>query len=80
MYSLNEMESLKELLLSERANILLIGAMTICMPGAIECAKALPGLTNHSLFPKACREHGIAFDDLVIRLNNPQPSHMLVDK
>ncbi len=40
----------------------------------------LPGLTNHSLFPKACEEYGIAFDDLVIRLNNLQPSHMLVDK
>ncbi|AUF95613.1 hypothetical protein [Pseudomonas sp. 02C 26] len=40
----------------------------------------LPGLTNHSLFPKACREHGIAFDDLVIRLNNLQPSRMLAEK
>ena len=32
----------------------------------------LPGLTDHSLFPKACQEYGIAFDDLVIRLNNLQ--------
>lgn len=30
----------------------------------------LPGLTSHSLFPKACLEHGISFDDLILRLNN----------
>ncbi|MFK3815595.1 D-alanine--D-alanine ligase [Pseudomonas sp. NPDC089407] len=30
----------------------------------------LPGLTSHSLFPKACLEHGIPFDDLILRLNN----------
>ena len=30
----------------------------------------LPGLTSHSLFPKACREMGVNFDDMVLRLNN----------
>lgn len=30
----------------------------------------LPGLTSHSLFPKACLEHGISCDDLILRLNN----------
>lgn len=34
----------------------------------------LPGLTSHSLFPKACLEHGVSFDDLILRLNNLQPS------
>ncbi|WP_312388271.1 B12-binding domain/radical SAM domain-containing protein [Pseudomonas sp.] len=49
MYSLDEMEKLKDLLLSERANILLIGAMTICMPGAIECAKAAKALLGDEI-------------------------------
>lgn len=34
----------------------------------------LPGLTSHSLFPKACQQHGIEFDKLVLILNNLDPS------
>ncbi|HEN8712229.1 TPA: ATP-grasp domain-containing protein [Pseudomonas putida] len=34
----------------------------------------LPGLTSHSLFPKACQQHGIEFDKLVLLLNNLEPS------
>ncbi|MFJ4054513.1 D-alanine--D-alanine ligase [Pseudomonas sp. NPDC089743] len=34
----------------------------------------LPGLTSHSLFPKACQQHGIGFDKLVLLLNNLEPS------
>ncbi|MFP3862226.1 D-alanine--D-alanine ligase [Pseudomonas capeferrum] len=34
----------------------------------------LPGLTSHSLFPKACQQHGIEFDKLVLLLNNLDPS------
>lgn len=30
----------------------------------------LPGLTSHSLFPKACKEGGISFDSLVLHLNS----------
>lgn len=39
MYSLDDMPAFRELLLRERPNVLLIGAMSLCMPGAIECAK-----------------------------------------
>lgn len=39
MYSLDDMERLRALLLSERPNLLLLGAMTLCMPGAIACAR-----------------------------------------
>src|SRR5690242_4699397 len=39
MHSLREdMPSLEELLLRERPNLLLIGAMSVCLPGAIACA------------------------------------------
>lgn len=41
MYSLDDMIALKKLLQTERPNIVLIGAMTLCMPGAIECAKLI---------------------------------------
>lgn len=34
----------------------------------------LPGLTSHSLFPKACEQHGIDFDNLILLLNNLEPS------
>jgi len=34
----------------------------------------LPGLTSHSLFPKACQQHGIEFDKMVLMLNNLDPS------
>lgn len=40
MYSLDDMDQFEALILSERPNFLLLGAMTLCMPGAIECAKA----------------------------------------
>lgn len=33
-------------------------------------ANTLPGLTSHSLFPKACKETGVDFDEMVLRLNN----------
>jgi B12-binding domain/radical SAM domain protein len=39
MYSLDDMPAFDELLRRERPNLLLIGAMTLCMPGAIACAK-----------------------------------------
>lgn len=39
MYSLDDMHLLKDLLQAEQPNIVFIGAMTLCMPGAIECAK-----------------------------------------
>lgn len=40
MNSLEEESSyFEELLANERPNLLLIGAMTLCLPGAIECAK-----------------------------------------
>lgn len=39
MYSLDDITLFKKLLQTERPNIVLIGAMTLCMPGAIECAK-----------------------------------------
>ena len=39
MYSLDDLQKFRQLIESERPNLLLIGAMTLCMPGAIECAK-----------------------------------------
>ncbi|WP_430252402.1 B12-binding domain/radical SAM domain-containing protein [Neorhizobium sp. DAR64860/K0K1] len=38
MYSLDDLPRFKDLILRERPNLLLIGAMTLCMPGAVECA------------------------------------------
>lgn len=39
MYSLDDLYRLENLIQVSRPNILLIGAMTLCMPGAMECAK-----------------------------------------
>lgn len=39
MYSLDDMDRFETLILSTRPNLLLLGTMTLCMPGAIECAK-----------------------------------------
>lgn len=39
MYSLEDMGRFESLVLSQRPNLLLLGAMTLCMPGAVECAK-----------------------------------------
>lgn len=39
MYSLDDMPLLDDILTAERPNLLFIGAMTLCMPGAIACAK-----------------------------------------
>jgi B12-binding domain/radical SAM domain protein len=39
MYSLDDIDRFTELILSQRPNLLLLGAMTLCMPGAVECAK-----------------------------------------
>lgn len=39
MYSMDEIGRFVNLLRQERPNLILIGAMTLCMPGAIECAK-----------------------------------------
>lgn len=39
LYSLDDMPAFIELMQREKPNILLLGAMTLCMPGAIECAK-----------------------------------------
>ncbi|MBK5000711.1 B12-binding domain/radical SAM domain-containing protein [Pseudomonas sp. S31] len=41
MYSLDDISVLKKLLQTERPNMVLIGAMTLCIPGAIECAKLI---------------------------------------
>ncbi|MNO63802.1 hypothetical protein D3C76_545170 [compost metagenome] len=50
MYSLDDMHLLKDLLQSEHPNIVFIGAMTLCMPGAIECAKLVrETLGSHAL-------------------------------
>jgi len=37
----------------------------------------LPGLTSHSLFPKACLEQGISFDQMVLMLNNLGPIELI---
>jgi B12-binding domain/radical SAM domain protein len=39
LYSLDDTDNFLRLLLRERPNLLLIGAMTLCMPGAMECAR-----------------------------------------
>lgn len=39
MYSLDDMPCFVRLLEEEKPNILLIGAMSLCMPGAVECAR-----------------------------------------
>ncbi|WP_225412446.1 B12-binding domain/radical SAM domain-containing protein [Stigmatella hybrida] len=39
MYSLDELPAFAELLHRERPNLLLIGAMTLCLPGAVACAQ-----------------------------------------
>ncbi|MUZ75272.1 B12-binding domain/radical SAM domain-containing protein [Agrobacterium vitis] len=39
LYSLDDLPSFTEMLLHVRPNLLLIGAMTLCMPGAVECAR-----------------------------------------
>lgn len=39
MDSLDDMDQFKTLLQSQRPNLLLLGAMTLCMPGAVACAK-----------------------------------------
>ena len=37
--SLDDLDAFEELLIRERPNLLLIGAMTLCMPGALACAR-----------------------------------------
>ncbi|MCO7516184.1 B12-binding domain/radical SAM domain-containing protein [Pseudomonas guariconensis] len=49
MYSLDDMDRFKDLLISEQPNVLLIGAMTLCMPGAIECAKVAKKMLGNKL-------------------------------
>lgn len=39
MYSLDDMPAFADLLRRERPNLLLIGAMTLCLPGAVACAE-----------------------------------------
>ncbi|MFP3862230.1 B12-binding domain/radical SAM domain-containing protein [Pseudomonas capeferrum] len=39
MYSLDDMHRLENLIQASRPNILFIGTMTLCMPGAVKCAK-----------------------------------------
>jgi len=39
LYSLDDIPEFIQLLGREKPNVLLLGAMTLCMPGAIECAK-----------------------------------------
>lgn len=62
MYSLDEMDVFRSLLRKEKPNLLLIGAMTLCMPGAVECARA------------AREELG---DDVLIVLGGRHPSETI---
>lgn len=39
LYSLDDLPAFVEVMRREQPNMLLLGAMTLCMPGAIECAK-----------------------------------------
>lgn len=39
MYSLDDMPAFETLLLTQKPNLVLIGAMTLCMPGAVHCAQ-----------------------------------------
>ncbi|MFK4259188.1 B12-binding domain/radical SAM domain-containing protein [Agrobacterium tumefaciens] len=39
LYSLDDLPAFVDVLRREQPNMLLLGAMTLCMPGAIECAK-----------------------------------------
>jgi hypothetical protein len=50
MYSLDDMDAFKALILKERPNLLLLGAMTICFPGAIACAKEARALLGNDVF------------------------------
>lgn len=50
MYSLDDMPAFEELLLRERPNLLLIGAMTLCLPGAIRCAERARALLGSEVF------------------------------
>lgn len=43
------------------------------LPYLIEL-NTLPGLTSHSLFPKACMSHGWSLDNLILYLNNLTPA------
>ncbi|HEY0524117.1 MAG TPA: B12-binding domain/radical SAM domain-containing protein [Stellaceae bacterium] len=49
MYSLDDMPAFEALLLRERPNLLLIGAMTLCFPGAIRCAERAKELLGHEV-------------------------------
>jgi D-alanine-D-alanine ligase len=48
-----------------RADVIISGGH----PYLIEI-NTLPGLTSHSLFPRACLEKGVGFDEMVLVLNN----------
>ncbi|WP_081673671.1 B12-binding domain/radical SAM domain-containing protein [Pseudomonas cremoricolorata] len=48
MYSLDDIPAFEALLVSQRPNVVLIGAMTLCMPGAVECAKRVRRLLGDS--------------------------------
>ena len=49
MYSLDDMHRLENLIHASRPNILFIGAMTLCMPGAVKCAKVARKIFGDSL-------------------------------
>lgn len=49
MYSLDDIDRFTELVLSQRPNLLLLGAMTLCMPGAVECAKRAKELLGNEI-------------------------------
>ncbi|GAB3627933.1 hypothetical protein PTE30175_04669 [Pandoraea terrae] len=49
MYSLEDMDRFKSLITSQRPNLLLLGAMTLCMPGAVECAKLAKDLLGDEI-------------------------------
>ena len=50
MYSLDDMDLYRQLLLKERPNFLIIGCMTICFPGAIACAEEARRILGDEVF------------------------------
>ena len=48
MYSLDDVPAFEALLLAQKPNLVLIGAMTLCMPGAVHCAQRVRELLGTS--------------------------------
>jgi len=50
MYSLDDLAAFERLLVKEKPNMLLIGAMTLCLPGAIQCALRAKAILGQEVF------------------------------